>query len=236
MGALDLGIFLFPLLAISLGFKHAYDADHLLAVSNFLTRSKGFRETSGMTISWAVGHMLTAAAIAVFLFVLGTRSRAFIEILGNFQFFVAVMLIGVGLFGILLGARSPLVHELDHTHLGGKTHSHIHTHRLGRIHLHPPLLGVGVVQGLASNDELILIFIVGLGLGSLQALLGAVALFTIGVMLGMILFGFVMTSALLSSMKKSRLQMVINTFAGSLSIAYGLMIILNVTEFNFILI
>lgn len=234
MGALDLGIFLFPLLAIALGFKHAYDADHLLAVSNFLTRSRGFRETSGMTMSWAVGHMLTAVAIAIFLFVLGTRSRAFIEILGTFQFVVAVMLIGVGLFGILLGARSPLVHEHDHTHYGGKTHSHVHTHRLGRMHLHLPLLGVGVVQGLASNDELILIFIVGLGLGSLQALLGAVVLFTIGVMLGMILFGFVMTSALLSSVKKTRLQMVINTFAGSLSIAYGLMIILNLTEFNFI--
>lgn len=225
---------MFPLLAISLGFKHSYDADHLLVVSHFLTRSRGFRDTSGMTMSWAAGHMVTAAAVALFLFVLGTRSRAFVEILGVFQLAVAAILIGIGAIGIIVAIRSPIAHEHSHSHLGGKTHSHIHEHRLGRIHLHPPLLGLGVIQGLASNDELILLFVVGLGIGSLQTLLGAVVLFTIGVTLGMILFGFVVTSGLISVVMRGRIQMTIKIFAGSLSVTYGLWVILDFTQSSII--
>ena len=56
-------------LALALGFKHSYDADHLVAVSNLLSRSKDLRRTTLMSVSWAAGHMLTASGITVILFV-----------------------------------------------------------------------------------------------------------------------------------------------------------------------
>src|SRR5256714_14368780 len=62
----------FMVLALALGFKHSYDADHLVAVSNLITRSGSIRKTSLMSMSWAAGHMVTAAIITVLLYTLGS--------------------------------------------------------------------------------------------------------------------------------------------------------------------
>ena len=223
-----ISLVLFPLLALALGFKHAYDADHLVAVSNFLTRSKGITETSRMTVSWAIGHMATAAILTVVLFTLATQVESITGFLAQLELAVAVMLIAIGAVGILFGV--PIPHEHMHQH-GEKTHSHFHLHRSGGIgllarktHFHHPLFGVGIIHGLASNDELIAIFVAGLGIGSLELLLGGVAVFTIGVVIGMTLFGVAVSYPMFKyGMRKVRLA--VNIIAGSLSIAYGVMII-----------
>lgn len=228
-------LFLFPLLAVALGFKHAYDADHLVAVSNFLTRSKGIEETSRMTISWALGHMATAAIIAVILFVAASKVRSITGLLSNLEVGVALMLIVIGILGILF--RAPMTHEHAHIH-GDKEHLHVHTHRYGglgkftrKMHVHHPLFEIGIVHGLASNDELIALFVAGLGVGSLEMLLGGVAVFTVGVVLGMTLFGIVMTLPL-QRYDGRKVQSIVNVAAGSMSILYGLMIIAGIGGFN----
>src|SRR5207249_3381779 len=58
----------FMVLALALGFKHSYDAHHLVAVSNLITRSGSVRKTSLMSASWAAGHMVTAAISTVLLY------------------------------------------------------------------------------------------------------------------------------------------------------------------------
>ena len=230
-----ISLVLFPLLALALGFKHAYDDDHLVAVSNFLTRSKGIRETSRMTVSWAMGHMVTAAIITVALFMAATRVVSITGILDNLEVGVGVMLIAIGGIGIFFGA--PITHEHHHNH-ADKAHSHAHNHRFGalglfgrRIHVHHPLFGVGILHGFASNDELIAIFVAGLGIGSLELLLGGVAVFTIGVVLGMTLFGVAITYPMFKY-RMRKVQMTINIVAGSLSIIYGLMIVAGLGGFN----
>ena len=68
-------------LALALGFKHSYDADHLVAVSNLLVRSHDLRRTALMSVSWALGHMLTASGITVILFVFReTLLRPFLDV------------------------------------------------------------------------------------------------------------------------------------------------------------
>ena len=47
----------FMVLALVLGFKHSYDADHLVAVSNLITRSGSVRKTSLMSVAWAAGQI-----------------------------------------------------------------------------------------------------------------------------------------------------------------------------------
>lgn len=49
------------ILALALGFKHSYDADHLIAVSSILRRAKSIRSSWKSSIFWAIGHMITAA-------------------------------------------------------------------------------------------------------------------------------------------------------------------------------
>ena len=100
-----------------------------------------------------------------------------------------------------------------------------------RLHFHHKLFGVGIIQGLASNDELIAVFVAGLGVGSLQLLLGGVAIFTVGVVLGMTLFGVAVTIPILKYGMR-RVQIAVNVVAGSLSIIYGIMMIVGLGGFN----
>lgn len=232
---MELSLVIFPLLALTLGFKHAYDADHLVAVSNFLFRSKGIAETSKMTANWAVGHMATAAIITTILFTLAAAVGSITGILGQLELAVALMLIGIGAVSIVFGA--PVTHEHPHEH-GSKSHSHPHTHRYGglgilgqKLHFHHQLFGVGIVHGLASNDELIAIFVAGLGIGSLELLLGGVAIFTIGVVVGMTLFGIAISYPIFKYGIR-KVQLVVNMLTGSISILYGLMIIAGIGGFN----
>lgn len=232
---MSINLALFPLLALALGLKHAYDADHLVAVSNFLTRSSGLRETSRMTLSWAVGHMATAAIITTVLFVLASQAEQVTGLLSVFELGVAVMLIAVGVGAILM--EIPMFHSHPHAHPDGTVHSHSHRHRFGRlggfarkIHLHNPLFGIGIIHGLASNDELLLLFVAGLGVGSLELLLGGVAVFTIGVVLGMMLFGFAVTSLYRYRLQKVRI--VFNLTVALLSIVYGGLLLMGLDSFN----
>src|SRR5881396_3960490 len=102
----------FIVLALALGFKHSYDADHLVAVSNLITRSGSIRKTSLMSASWAAGHMVTAAIITVLLytFLKGPTS----EFLGHLDVLVAVMLLLIGVVGLLWEFNLFHVHEHWH--------------------------------------------------------------------------------------------------------------------------
>src|SRR6058998_2570832 len=87
----------FIVLALALGFKHSYDADHLVAVSNLIARSPSLRKTMTMSLVWAVGHMLTASIITVALYyAVYVGSGGFnAEALRPFEDLVGVMLIAI---------------------------------------------------------------------------------------------------------------------------------------------
>ena len=70
-------LFSFAILAFIMGIKHAFDADHILIVSNFLSRAKRLDETLNISLSWGIGHMLTAGIITLIIFYL---KRKFIKI------------------------------------------------------------------------------------------------------------------------------------------------------------
>lgn len=212
--------FLFLLgLAIALGFKHAYDPDHLVVVSNLIARSKGLKKTTLMSMSWALGHMLTAATLAVVLFVF--REAFLAEWLAALEILVVIMLIVVGVLALLWEFNVLHVHE--HWH-GLFEHRHLHTHA-GEHGGHGAMFSIGVVHGAASNDELLLLLIVALGVTSLGGLVVSVAAFTMGVVLGMILFGIGMSYPLLR-WRKDRIRRTVTVAAALLSLAYAALLLL----------
>jgi len=220
-------------LALALGFKHSYDADHLVAVSNLLTRSKSLRKTTTMSVTWAGGHMLTASVITVTLFLLG---RAFL--LGfqkSFDLAVAAMLIGIGILGLALEfgllprivpilQRVGLLHEHPHAH-GVEEHRHPHWH-LRQYREHGTMLGIGVVHGLASNDEILALLLASFAMAELtiEGLLVGVAMFSLGVVAGMIAFGVGMSYPILR-WGDAKVRRVINVVAAALSIGYGILLV-----------
>lgn len=205
---------LFLGLALALGVKHAFDADHLLAVSNLLGRAPTRRRTVTMSAAWAGGHMLTAGLLTVALFLL--RDTLLAAWLAHLELAVAAMLVLLGAAALALELR--LVHRHRHAH-GGVEHEHHHMH-VGRHH-HGAMLGIGVVHGVASNDEMLLLLAAGLGVTSLGGLLAGVGVFSVGVVAGMVAFGLALTAPLLRP-RAARVRRAVNMAAALLSLGYGL--------------
>jgi nickel/cobalt transporter (NicO) family protein len=220
----------FIVLALALGFKHSYDADHLVAVSNLLTRSKDLRKTARMSVSWAAGHMVTATVITILLYEF--RQTLLQGFLSNFDLLVAVMLLVIGVLGLLV--EFGFLHRHAHEHAteeqGVASHSHLHLH-LGRPSEHRTMFGIGIVHGLASNDELLILFVASLGVTSLLGLLGGVGVFSLGVVAGMILFGLGVSFPMLR-WGHVRVRRVVNVVAAVLSIAYAVYLFLGYGGFN----
>ena len=77
-------LFSFAILAFIIGIKHAFDADHILIVSNFLSRAKKLDETLNISLSWGIGHMLTAGIMTLIIFY-NRNTIPVIMLLENFE-------------------------------------------------------------------------------------------------------------------------------------------------------
>ena len=206
----------FAALALFLGIKHSFDADHLIAVSNLLSATKSIAKAVRMSLSWAAGHMLTAALITVLLFTF--KDTLLPLILGKMEIAAALMLIILGALSIY---KSRIFHAHAHKH-DGIPHVHWHLHAAeGRAdHSHRHMFGIGVMHGLASNDELLLLLTASLGLSTLGEMIFGVAIFSLGVVIGMVAFSLLFTWSLLK-VESARLSQAINLTAGCISVIYG---------------
>jgi len=222
-------------LAFALGFKHSYDADHLVAVANFLMRSKGLKTVLSMSISWAIGHMLTASIITLILYFL--LSEAITLSLSYFEIGVGLMLITIGIFSIAWETK--YFHTHFHFH-GEKGHSHSHLHFIGqklrrpfvkKLHLHPHLLGVGIIHGLASNDELFTIIVISLGVVTLSGLFLNLGIYSIGVVVGMVIFGIAVSYPVLR-WGACKVRRTVNIALATFSIVYGALLLLGMETWN----
>ena len=220
----------FIALAVALGFKHSYDADHLVAVSNLLTRSHSLRKTALMSMSWAAGHMVTATVVMILLYEF--RQTILRDFLSNFELVVAVMLVVIGVVGLLIEFdvlhRHPHEHELPDQHVESHSHTHVHVRRPDE---HRAMFGIGIVHGLASNDELLILFVASFGVTSLIGLLGGVGVFSVGVVAGMILFGIGVTYPMLR-WGRARVRRAVNVGAALLSIGYAIYLFLGYEGIN----
>lgn len=201
--------------ALLLGVKHSFDADHLVAMSTCLTQATGRKPIFVKSLHWAAGHMITASLLTVVLFF---SFEAMQGLFGYFETAVALMLIVVGAVA-LKDVRK--MHSHAHRH-GSRVHSHPHFHA-GKDHHHQHLFGIGIVHGLANNDELLLFLGVGIGLASLGGLLIGLLVFNVGMLLGVAL-----VSVMLSSLTKwgKRIQPFLVGGSGILSVAYGIVLLL----------
>src|SRR3970040_443461 len=124
--------------------------------------------------------------------ILSVFREAFLaQFLAIFELAVAAMLIAIGLVSLTwefrVLQRLGLLHEHPHEHLtGAHAHPHFHVRRFGD---HGTMFGIGVVHGLASNDELLIPLAGALSFATCGGLLLGVAVFSVGVVLGMVLFG-----------------------------------------------
>ncbi len=147
-------------LAASLGFRHAFEADHLVAVSNIVTkRSSTFLAMKDGTF-WGLGH--SASILVVGIIMLLFRWAIPEHYFQSMEGAVGVLIIALGIFRLWQFYRhsSLSIHTHQHMH-NGQTHNHLHVHagtesKGSHLHQHKLSFGVGIVHGLAGSGILIL--------------------------------------------------------------------------------
>jgi ABC-type nickel/cobalt efflux system permease component RcnA len=215
-------------LGFVLGLRHALDADHLAAVSTFVTEERSLLRSSLIGVSWGLGHtaalLVFGLGVAAFRFALTPRFSQFLE------FLVGCMLVLLGGNVLYKLAKGRALHVHTHAHDGGP-HTHLHLHAAAAGHDHPhqhrtlrlggrPFV-VGVVHGLAGTAALMML-VVG-AIPSLWLAAGYILIFGVGSIGGMTVMSLLMTVPLtLAARRLGLIERLIRLAAGLFSLIFGL--------------
>jgi ABC-type nickel/cobalt efflux system permease component RcnA len=143
-----------------LGLRHAFEPDHLAAVSTLATRPGGRRLWSAARLGliWGLGHTVTVGAVALLIIVLGVQLPA--GLWPAAELLVAGLLILLGAMVIWRYVRGRW-HMHAHTHTATTPHLHLHSHAAdpGHGHAHAAVdarrsLGFGIAHGLAGSGAI----------------------------------------------------------------------------------
>jgi ABC-type nickel/cobalt efflux system permease component RcnA len=178
-------------LGLLLGFRHAFEPDHLAAVSTLATRQGRLLEACRLGIAWALGHTTSLAVVVAVIIIGGFHLPD--RLWPAADFLVALLLIGLGGSVILRYARGRW-HLHAHTHDAGP-HLHVHSHVHGAAHTHDHAvgdarrsLGFGLLHGLAGGAAIIVLLVAAAPTRAAQ--LAYFVAFAAGTMIGMLAVSF----------------------------------------------
>ena len=175
-------------LGLLLGFRHAFEPDHLAAVSTLATRQGSLLGACRLGLAWAVGHTASVGVVVLAIMAGGLHLPA--RLWPAADLLVALLLIGLGGSVILRYARG-CWHLHLHTHDDGP-HLHLHSHAHGAAHAHPHpradarrSLGFGLLHGLAGSAAILVLLVAAAPTRTAQ--LAYFLAFGAGTLLGMLL-------------------------------------------------
>ena len=85
--------------AFVLGLRHATDADHVLAVTTIVSRTRRVRPALGIGLAWGVGHSMTLLAVGMLMVFGGVAIPD--QLSAAFELGVAAMLVGLGIWSLV---------------------------------------------------------------------------------------------------------------------------------------
>ncbi len=201
----------FPLtFAAVVGFTHAFEADHLIAVSTMVARRKtSLPDALKQGAYWGLGHTSTILLVGALMIAAKVAIQSH-----TFSYFEA----GVGLMLVLLGA-----YRLRKTWLHERRHAQAHTPGTPPHH-HRLAYGVGLVHGLAGSGALVLLVMTEIP-NTLHAIL-YLLIFGVGSIAGMLLASGVFSLPFHQKLTTfGRLQIGLMLLSAFLSIGFGLRIL-----------
>jgi hypothetical protein len=204
-----------------LGMRHALEPDHLAAVSTLVTRERGGYKAALLGACWGIGHTCSLLSVGVVLVAL--RAEMPLRVADLFEFFVAIMLVGLGARALYYAARQggagpTHIHHHGrtvHTHAGVPAHVHIGHWTLARR----PLL-VGAVHGLAGSGALTALVLTTLP--STAARITYMALFGLGSTVGMAALSGLLGWPIARMGSHQAVARGVSALVGGLSVALGL--------------
>lgn len=192
----------FPLaFAALIGFSHAFEADHLLAVSTLVSKSRSSKQVMMNGFIWGLGHTSTIVAMGLLLIIFQFHTlKAYFDYL---EIFVGIMLVVLGILRLLKQRQ-------------GDQNIHSHSHE-GEAY------SIGLVHGLAGSGGLILLVMADLE-SSTEAM-SYLFLFGLGSALGMSVATSVLRLPLLQGKLVEQRRKLFTWLASLLCIFYGLYIL-----------
>jgi len=189
----ELPLIIFLLYALYAGLIHAFEADHILAVTNIVSQRTNLLSAVKDGIFWGLGHTSTIFLVGVIMIVFKVNIPA-----GAFSYFeaaVGVMLILVASYRLYIFLRDEQTaisfHRHQHEHAGVNHHLHTHVHLKGK-NLHKASYGIGIVHGLAGSGALVvlimtqiesiadsILYLVIFGLGSIAGMTLVAGIFSV---------------------------------------------------------
>ena len=175
------------LTGLVLGMRHAFDRDHVAAVTHFISLEPDPLKSAWFGFRWALGHALTVLALGSLILSLHLKFDPAFERYAELA--VGITLIALGVWRLAL-----LVQERRHVHRHAhrrQEHTHPHSHEIGRAHVHrfAPTL-VGMVHGASGTAEVFVLLPVTLITTTWLAYL-YIGLFSLGCAATMSGYGYV---------------------------------------------
>lgn len=148
------------------GAGHAFEADHIAAVSSLVSGKTGHRSIIRHGMIWGLGHTLILLVVGGTILTL--KSTIAPDLALGIEALVGMMLVGLG-GHVLYRLRRDRVHFHKHRHGDAGEHFHLHSHAgegkahdpASHAHAHPDrgairALLVGMMHGLAGSAAVVL--------------------------------------------------------------------------------
>jgi len=219
-------------LGLVIGLQHAFEPDHIAAVSTQVSKQKNKSQTLMKRIKegtfkssiigaiWGAGHTTTLVLMGLLVYVLSVNIPEIF--FTSSEFLVGIMLIFLALTTFSNKKLFKFRHVHPHVHEDGIIHTHSHEHEEGHKHAHKSYL-IGCIHGLAGSGAIIVV-IAG-SLTSVQDVLSFILIFGIGSIIGMTLVSSLIGIPFVFSNKISSLNRTLRYVAGSVSLLIGIAII-----------
>ena len=219
-------------LGLAIGLQHAFEPDHIAAVTTQVIRQKnksqsikelikkGALKSSIIGAIWGAGHTTTLVLVGllVYLFSVNIPDVFFI----SSEFIVGVMLIFLAITTLSNKKLFKIKHRHPHAHKDGTIHTHPHDHGSDHKHSHKSYL-IGCIHGLAGSG--VLLVVIAGTLSSVQDILIFILIFGVGSVIGMTLVSSLIGIPFALSNKASSLEKTLRYVVGSVSFLIGISII-----------
>lgn len=223
----------FLLLGFLVGMAHAFEADHMAAISTLASDGKATpKRLAFLGASWGMGHTTTLFIISLpavlFGYVLSARFEAGIE----FAVGIMLILLGAHVFYKLRRAR---VHVHLHEHADGSRHFHAHSHAGEtaphdlRHHHHkhgfsPRAYLIGLMHGAAGSAGLVVL--AAAATQNVASTLVYILVFGVGSTLGMAALTYAASWPLrLAERAAERILKTVQAAMGTVAVTVGIWVI-----------
>lgn len=200
-------------IALLLGFKHALEPDHLIAVSAIIYKNKNPFKSASIGFLWGIGHTLTIFIVGFFMII--------------YKLSISVHLAdllerGVGVVIIILGVKTLILYKNVHSHNNNHSHPSSGDTNNNIIDKLKPIF-IGFIQGLAGSAGMVILTMSTVNT-TFQGLL-FILIFGLGTIISMFLYTMVIGYSI-NQVNSQKFQIKLNLFVGILSTVFGVYYVL----------